>query len=417
MFTLKKENTKVEVALTIDNKEWEEGVQKIYESTKNKYSVVGFRKGHVPRKMIEKTYGDSVFFENTVQYFLEKTMNDVLDKNPELEPVAMPTTQFESYTQEAGLKMKIIFEIVPEFKLCKYKGLKIKVHDSKVTEHEIEHAIHHLLEDNAKFESVEREVKNGDNVLIDFIGFIDNVEFDGGSAQNYPLEIGSHSFIEGFEEQLVGHKKGEVVDVNVTFPENYHAEEFKSKPATFKVTINEVREIQLPTLDDNFISNATEFETVEEYKKDLTAHIQTMKQNEQKSEFEFNMREELVKNTEIAIPDVMVENMLGHDMRRMNTALEAYKITLEQYLASMGIASVDEYMNQMRERTIKSIKARYIYRKIIEENNLKVSEEELAKATEGVKEREELVRIENEMTLELLNKFLRDNNEIEIVKD
>ena len=202
MYNLKKQNTNVEVELSIDSTEWEKGVEKVYEASKSKFNVEGFRKGHVPRKVIEKTYGDGVFFEDTIEYFVNKTMNDVLNEHPELEPVAMPTTQFESFTIENGLKMKILFEIVPDFKLCAYKGQTFKIHENKATEKDVEHQIHHLLEENAKFESVDRESKNGDSVLIDFEGFIDDVAFEGGAGKNYPLELGSHTFIDNFEDQL-----------------------------------------------------------------------------------------------------------------------------------------------------------------------------------------------------------------------
>jgi len=148
--------------------------------------------------VIEKQYGDSVFFEDTVEYFVNATLNEVLNANPELEPVTMPSTKFENFTVENGLKMKIYFDIVPDFQLCNYKGVTFKVHSDKVTDHDIEHSIHHLLEDNAKFESVDREIKNGDSALIDFTGYIDNVPFEGGAAVDYPLEIGSHSFIDTF---------------------------------------------------------------------------------------------------------------------------------------------------------------------------------------------------------------------------
>ena len=324
MFSLKKENTKVEISLTVDNKEWEEGVEKVYETSKSKFNVVGFRKGHAPRRVIEQQYGDSVFFEDTVEYFVNKTLNEVLVKNPELEPVTMPSTQFESFTVENGLKMKIMFEIVPDFKLCEYKGVTIKVHSNEVTDHDIEHQIHHLLEDNAKFETVDREIKNGDSAVIDFTGYIDDVPFDGGAAQDYPLEIGSHSFIDTFEDQLVGHKKGDNVDVNVTFPENYQAEEFKGKKALFKVVVKDVREKTLPEFDDKFVADTTEFETVEEYKKDLTAHIQDMKDKQMENEFEYNMREYLLANTNVEIPQIMVDNAVNEDMNRMKDALAAY---------------------------------------------------------------------------------------------
>ena len=417
MFTLKKENTKVEIEMTVGAQEWEDGVQKTYEQLKGKFNVEGFRKGHAPRKVIEKTYGDGVFFEDTVDFFVNKTLNEVLEQNPELEPVAMPTTHFESYTVENGLKMKIEFEIVPDFKLCKYTGNEIKVHPAEVTEHDVEHEIHHLLEDNAKFETVDREIKSGDVALIDFMGFIDNVEFAGGTAKDYALEIGSHSFIDNFEDQLVGHKKGDKVDVNVTFPKDYGAEEFQGKKALFKVDVKEVREKHLPELDDKFIADATEFETLEEYRKHITAHIQDMKTNDQQQEYEYNLREHLLANTEIQIPEIMIANSVRQDIQRMREMLKAYGLTLEQYISQSGGTTLEDYEKSLRERTLKNIKTRYIYRKIIDEEKLEPSEEELAKATVGIKEHEEKIRKENELALEKLLDFLKKNNKMIVTNE
>lgn len=410
MFTIKKNRTSVEVELSISGAEWEEGVSKVYETSKSKFNVEGFRKGHAPRKVIEKTYGDSVFFDDTVDFFLNKTMNEVLEQNPDLEPVAMPKTQFESYTAENGLKMKIIFEIVPDFKICKYTGNKISVHSADVTEQEIEHQIHHLLEDNAKFEDVDREVKNGDVAVIDFTGFIDNVEFAGGSAKDYSLEIGSHSFIDNFEDQLVGHKKGDKVDVVVTFPKNYQVDELKNKKATFKVEVKEVREKQLPTLDDKFIADATEYENVEEYRKATKAHIQDMKKNDQDAEYEYNIRELLLANTEILIPEIMVTNYVDQDINQMREMLKAYNMTLEDYIRQTGGSTLEDYVQRVKEHTLKSIKTRYIYRKIIELEHLELSDDEIAQATKGLSNREEIIKKENELTLEKLQKFLKENN-------
>lgn len=416
MYNIKKENTKVEIDLSIDSAEWEKGVQSVYESTKGKFNIEGFRKGHAPRKVIEQLYGDSVFFEDTVDKFVNEALNDVLDKNPELEPVAMPTTQFESFTADGGLKMKIFFEIVPDFKLPAYKDVTIKVHSNEVTDEDVEHQIHHLLEDNAKFVSVDREIKNGDSALIDFTGYINGEAFDGGRAMDYPLEIGSHSFIDNFEDQLIGHKKGEEVDVNVTFPEDYQAEEFKGKKALFKVTVKDVREKSLPTLDDKFVADTTEFETVDEYKKDLKAHIQDMKDQNMENEFEYNMRDYLLKNTKIEIPQVMIDNSVEDDIKRMRDTLAPYKITLEDYLKQTG-GNFDDYKKNMTDRAVTMIKTRYIYRKLLEENKITVSAKELEDATKGMKESREIVRKENELLLNKLHKFLRENNKLEIVKD
>lgn len=416
MYNLKKQNTNVEVELSIDSTEWEKGVEKVYEASKSKFNVEGFRKGHVPRKVIEKTYGDGVFFEDTIEYFVNKTMNDVLNEHPELEPVAMPTTQFESFTIENGLKMKILFEIVPDFKLCAYKGQTFKIHENKATEKDVEHQIHHLLEENAKFESVDRESKNGDSVLIDFEGFIDDVAFEGGAGKNYPLELGSHTFIDNFEDQLVGHKKGDNVDVNVTFPENYGAEQFAGKKALFKVSINEVREKILPEFNDKFVSDSTEYDNVEAYKKGELAHIQSMKDKDQENEIQYVIREYLIKNTEIQIPEIMIENAVHEDMHRMEDALKAYGITLEDYLKQTG-SNLEDYVKGAKERTLLATKTRFIYRKLIEEEKIEVSAQELAENTKGMTDRQQIIRRENELLLDKLHKFLKENNTFEYIKD
>lgn len=415
MFKVKKEKSKVEIDLSVDAKEWEEGVERTYEATKGKFNIEGFRKGHAPRKVIEKTYGDSVFFEDTVDYFVNKALQDALRENPDLEPVAMPTTKFESFTIDAGLKMKIMFEIVPEFSLCNYKGQTFKVHDNKVTDHDIEHAVGHLLEDHAKFESVDRAVKVGDNALVDFTGYIDGVAFNGGAGQDYPLDIGSHTFIDTFEDQLVGHKKGEVVDVNVTFPDNYQADEFRGKKALFKVTIKDVREKVLPELNDKFIADTTEFETVEEYKKDLTAHIQDVKNSQQQSELEYVIQDYLLKNTTIEIPDVMVENEVHEELHRLTDALKAYNISVEDYLAQTG-SNMEAYLKNSHQTTLERIKLRYIFRKLLDENKIGLTANEIKSAQKGAKDENDVVRKENEIILNKLFAMLRENNKIEIIK-
>ena len=415
MFELKKDKTKVEVEMTIDAKTWEEGVEKVYETSKSKFNIEGFRKGHAPRKVIEKTYGDNVFFEDTVEYFVNSTLHEVLQKNPDLEPVTMPTTEFESFTIEAGLKMKILFEIVPDFKLCEYKGQTFKIHDNKVTEHDIEHEIHHLLEDHAKFESVDAPITNGDNALIDFKGFIDNVAFEGGEAKDYPLQIGSHSFIDTFEDQLVGHKKGDNVDVNVKFPDDYGAAEYAGKKALFKVVVKDVRKKSVPELTDKLISDTTEFETIEEYKKDLTAHIQDMKNKQQENELDYVMRDYLVKNTNVEIPQALVDETINEDVNRMREALKAYNVSFEDYLKQTG-SSYDEYMKNAQASTLTMLKTRYIYRKLLDENKINVTAKELKDATKGMTNENEIARKENELLLDKLHNFLKENNTIEIIK-
>lgn len=273
-----------------------------------------------------------------------------------------------------------------------------------------------MLEDNAKFEVVEREIKDGDVAVIDFTGYVDGVAFEGGAAEEYPLEIGSHSFIDTFEDQLVGKKAGDEVDVNVTFPENYQAENLAGKPAVFKVVVKEVKEKVLPEFNDKFVADTTEFETVEEYKKDLTAHIQDMKNKQQDNEVEYVIREYLLNNTNVEIPESMVENEVNEDVERMRHALSHYGVTLEDYLAQTG-SNIDDYLKNANERTLKMIKTRYVYRQLLAENNIDLTAEEIKDATKGISDRNEVLKIENELILAKLHKFLRENNTIEIIKE
>lgn len=419
MFEYKIEGTKVIIDVKIDDKEWNEGVEKTYENTKGKFNIEGFRKGHVPKKVIEQHYGDDVFYEDTLDFFIRKTLNDFLQEHAKLEPVSYPNTKLGEYVVGDGITFTIEFEIMPEFKLPKYTGLEFKKDDTTVKEKEVEHEIHHLLEDNASYNSVERESKMKDEVIIDFVGSIDGVEFEGGRAEDFPLELGSHSFIDNFEDQLVGKKKGDKVDVNVKFPDDYGAKEYAGKKALFKVTIKDVREKTLPTFDDKFVSNATEFETVEEYKKHTREHIQSMKENQA----DYNVKHEILKyivdNTKMEVPESLIKIEVDGNVQQLQDACRMYQITLDDYLSRMG-TTIEEYRKSCEERAVNNIKSRYVLRQIIEENNITASNEETeAKIKELPQLRmkkeltqEDRIYAENGVLLDKTYNFLRDNNKI-----
>lgn len=416
MYKLNKNNSKVEIEVTIDAQEWEKGVQQVYEDTKGRYNVEGFRKGHAPKKVIEKHYGESVFFEDTVNYFAQEALNEVYRNELDLEPVSMPQTQLESYTKDGGLKMKILFEIMPDFKLGKHTDLTLKVPHHEVTDQDVEHHIKHELEHHAKFENVERAAKEGDSVVIDFMGFIDNVAFEGGEGHDYPLELGSHTFIDGFEQQLVGTNKGDKVDVNVTFPENYGHKEFAGKPACFKVEVKEVREKVLPELNDKFVSDTTEFETVEEYKKDVLAHIQSMQAQNEEKEFEYQINKALLENTQMEIPDTMVQDHIDRTVRDMNETLAMYGMTLQDYLTQTN-STFEDYLASLKGRTVDGIKIRHIYKRLIEEHNLALTEEEIEESKNGLTDENMIAHKQNDMLVAKIIKFLKDNNKIEYVNE
>lgn len=416
MYKLKQEKSKIEIEYEVDAARWEEGVQKVYEDTKSRYNITGFRKGHAPKKVIEQHYGENVFFEDAVNYFAEQALNEVYANELKLEPVSQPEVEFESFSKENGLKIKIKFEVMPEFTLGQYKGLTVKVPRHEVTDHDVDHYIEHFRQQSAKFEDVEREVKNGDNVLIDFMGFVDDEAFEGGEANDYPLTIGSHTFIDTFEEQLIGAKKGDKIDVNVTFPENYGHEKLAGKPATFKVEIKQVREMILPELDDKFVSDTTEYETVEEYKKSIFAHIQSMQENSNKQELYYQLVHAVLNNTEMEIPETMIQSRIDNTIKDMNDSIAAYGMTLGDYLAQTG-TSLDEYILSLRDKTIEGIKIRHIYRKLIEVENLNVTAEELAENTKDLKDQQAIANKENELLIDKIMKFLIENNNIEYINE
>ena len=416
MFKYNLDNANVKLDVVIDAKEWQDGEMKVYESTKAKFNVIGFRKGHAPKKVIEQQFGDNVFFDDTLDYFVRKTLNDFLMENPKLEPVSYPKVTFESYTIEAGAKFSISFEIVPEIKLCKYTGIEFKKKKVEVKDKEIDHEIHHLLEEHAKFESVERESKLGDSVVIDFVGSIDGVEFEGGKAENYPLELGSHSFIDTFEDQLVGKKKGDVVDVNVTFPKDYQAEEYAGKKALFKTTVKDVREKVLPTLDDKFISDATEFETVEEYKKSVKAHIQSMKEKNEETKLDGQILDYIIEHTDFTAPKALVDEEVEGNVEQLKNACKMYNTDMKAYLEMMG-TTLDDYKKSCEERAKKNVKARFILREIIDENKIVAEPQEIEQKLKtmhlsGEPTDHDRVYAENMILIEKVHALLKDKNKI-----
>ena len=419
MFKHEINGTKVIIDVKIDDKEWNEGVNKVYENTKSKFNVIGFRKGHAPKKVIEQQYGDDVFYEDTLDYFIRKSLNEFLNENPKLEPVSYPNTKLGEYVVGDGISFTIEFDIMPEFKLPKYTGLEFTQESSKVLDKEIEHEIHHLLEDNATFNSVDRESKLGDQLIIDFVGSIDGVEFEGGRAENFPLELGSHSFIDTFEDQLVGKKKGENVDVNVKFPDDYPAKEYAGKKALFKVTIKDIREKALPTFDDKFVSDATEFENAEEYKNHIKEHIQSMKAERADYDVKHNILKHIVDNTEMEIPQSLIDMEVDSNVHQLEDACKMYQMDINDYLSRMN-TTLEDYRKSCEERAKTNIKSRYILRQIIDENNISASAEEIdAKIKElpdlrGKKEitSEDRVYAENSVLLDKTYNFLKENNKI-----
>lgn len=371
----KLEKNMAKLTIEVAAEEFEKAIETAYQKNKNKISIPGFRKGKVPRQMIEKMYGKEVFYEDAANALIPGAYEKALEECEE-DIVSSPTidvTQIEAgkpfiFTAEVALK--------PEVKLGKYKGVKIEKADTSVTDEEVDAEINRERENNARnIEVTDRAVKDGDITTIDFEGFVDGVAFDGGKGENYPLTIGSGAFIPGFEEQLIGAEIGKEVEVNVTFPEDYQAEELKGKAAVFKCTVKEIKEKELPELDDEFASEVSEFETLAEYKADVKGRLEERKAKEAKDAKEAAVIEEIVKDSEMEIPEAMLETQQRQMVDEFAQRIQMQGLSMDQYFQFTG-ASYEQLIEQVKPQAEKRIKSRLVLEAIVKAENITATEEE-----------------------------------------
>ena len=376
MYTIKKlENNKYQITITADKDTWEKYVEHAYEENKEKFNIEGFRKGKAPRAIIEKNYGASVFYDDALDHLFAHEYQEALASDKDIEPVSNPEIKIDKFDKD-GIVLIAEAQSMPEVKLGKYKGLTLKKATGTVSDEDVEKELNQSRERQARYVEVERESKEGDYVVIDFTGYTDQKAFEGGSAQDYRLKLGSHTFIEGFEDQLVGLKKGDKKDVKVTFPVDYFSEDLKGKDAIFDVTVKKVEEKTLPPLDDEFASNVSEFETLADYKADIKKHLEENLQAKLKREDENNLIETIVKSSEVEIPDVLVERQLDSFIEdfAMRLGYQGYK--LEDYLKQTNTTE-EELREERREQAKEVVKTRLVLETIVKQENLDVTEKEL----------------------------------------
>ena len=383
----KLEKNMAKLTIEVSAEELEKAIESVYQRSKKNISVPGFRKGKVPRKMIERMYGKEVFYEDAVNDLLPDAYEDALE---ECEEEIVSSPKIEVIQVEAGKPLIFTAEVAtkPEIGLGKYKGVKIDKIDTEVTEEEVNAQVDRERENNARNIAVEdRPVKDGDMTVIDFEGFVDGVAFEGGKGEDYPLTIGSGAFIPGFEEQLVGAEIGKEVEVNVTFPENYQAEELKGKAALFKCTVKEIKEKELPELDDEFASEVSEFETLSERKA-----------QEAKRAKEDAVIDAIINDSDIEIPDPMLETEQRHMADDFGQRIQMQGINLEQYFQITG-SSYDTLVEQIKPQAEKRIKSRLVLEAVAAKEGIEVSEEEYVKETERMAE---IYQMEAEKVREML---------------
>ena len=394
----KLEKNMAKLTIEVSAEELEKAIEGAYQKNKNQISVPGFRKGKVPRQMIERMYGKEIFYEDAANALIPDAYEKALDEceedivsSPSIDVVQIEAGKPFIFTAEVALK--------PEVKLGKYKGVEVEKAEVSVSDEEVDAEINRERERNARnIEVTDRAVKDGDMTVIDFEGFVDGVAFEGGKGENYPLTIGSGAFIPGFEEQLVGAEIGKEVEVNVTFPEEYHAEDLKGKAAVFKCTVKEIKEKELPALDDEFAAEVSEFETLAEYKADVKGKLEESKAKEAKDAKEAAVIEAIVKDAEMEIPEAMIATQQRQMVDEFAQRMQMQGLTMEQYFQFTG-ASYEQMIAQVKPQAEKRIQSRLVLEAIAKAEKIEVSDADLE---EELKVMAEAYQMELEKVKELL---------------
>ena len=389
------EKNMAKLTIEVPASEFEKALQSAYNKQKKSISVPGFRKGKVPRQMVEKMYGPEIFYEDAANELIPTAYEEEL-KNCDLEIVSRPTVDIVQIKKGENFIFTAEVAVKPEVTLGEYKGMEVDKTSTRVTQKEVEAKIKEEAEKNARTVTVEgRPVQDGDEVILDFEGFVDGEAFEGGKGENYPLTIGSGSFIPGFEEQLVGAEAEKEVEVKVTFPEEYHAEELKGKDAVFKCTIHEIKEKQIPEIDDEFAAEVSEFDTLDEYKADVKAKIKEQKENEGKQKKEDQAVEKAVANATMEIPEAMIDEQVREMINDYARRMQSQGISLEQYMQFTGM-TIEKLQEQSRPQAEKRIRTRLVLEAVVAAENIQVSDEavdaEIAKMAETYKMEADKVR-------------------------
>ena len=394
----KKENNKATFSIEIGEDKFEKAIQKAYLKNRNIFSVPGFRKGKVPRKIIEMNYGEGIFYEEALNSLLPEAYDEAIE-SLELEPVDTPEVDIEQLEKGKPIIVKVEVTIKPEVTLGDYNSIEIEKVEYNVTDENVDMELKAIQEMNGRIiDASDRETKEGDVLNIDFEGYIDEKQFEGGTAENQELTLGQNTFIEGFEEQLIGKKKGDIVDVKVTFPEDYFEESLRGKEALFKVTINEIKEKELPTLDDEFAKDVSEFDTLEEYKQSIRERLEKEAKNKEQIEIENKVVEKVVELSEIDLPKVMIDNQIENELNEFNYRLRIQGLSLEQYL-ELTNTNIDDFKEQIRPVAEKRVKADLVLDAIAKTEELEIKDEDIDK---------ELEKLAVEYNQEDVNKFKAD---------
>lgn len=379
----KLEKSMAKLTITVEAAKFDAAVDSAYQKNKGKIALPGFRKGKAPRAMIEKMYGTGVFFEDAANELIPEAY-ETAAKESELEIVAQPEIEVTQMDKGTDFIFTATVAIKPEVTLGDYKGIEVEKKEAEVSEEEITAEIDKAREANSRLITIEdRATEDGDTVIIDFDGYVDGKQFEGGYAEDYTLVLGSHSFIDNFEDQLVGKNLGEDVEVNVTFPEEYHVDELKGKSALFKVKIKEIQKKELPELDDDFAQDVSDFDTLDEYKADVEKKILENKENQIKREQEDQIIEKIIENAQMEIPQQMIAAQTRQMTQEFAQRLQSQGLSLEQYMQFTGLTP-QKMMEDLEPQALKRIQSRLVLEAVVAAENIEASDEEIDKELENM---------------------------------
>ena len=405
----KTKDNEAKLIIEVPAEDFDKAIDEAYEKNKDRFKVDGFRKGKVPREMIEKIYGVGVFYDDAANAVIPEAYAEAA-KESGLEIVARPDIQVTKIAAGNPMEFEAIVTLKPEVKLGKYKGVKVEKVEAEVTDEDIENRLNQDKEQNARLVAADdKEIENGDQAIIDFEGFVDDKPFEGGKGEDYPLVIGSHSFIDTFEDQLVGKKVGDEVDVNVTFPEQYQAAELAGKPALFKVKIKEIKVKEYPEIDDEFAQEVSEFDTLEEYKEDIRKKLTEAKENEAARETESRIIEAIVKDSKMDIPEKMIDTACDQMVEEFARNMQMQGIAFEQYLQMTG-STLEQMKEQVKPQAEARVQSSLVLEAIVDAENIEAKDADVD---------DEILKMSEQygMEVEKINEMLRDEDRENIKKD
>ncbi len=405
---ISREKNQVKFTMEFTAEEFEKTVNDVYQSTRGKYAVDGFRKGKAPRKLIEARYGEDVFFEDAINNMFSKGYPEALD-TLNLEPVDRPFADFDKIEKNSDFKVTITVTVKPEFEVKDYKGVKVAKIEQNITDEDVEKELEALQKRNSRLVLVDRPAQDGDTVLIDYAGFVGEEQFEGGTAERQPLSLGSGTFIPGFEEQLVGAVAGEDKDVKVTFPEEYHSADLAGKEAIFKCKVHEIKEMEKPELNDEFAKDVSEFDTLEELKKDSREKLEKSAESKVEYEMKNAVLEKVFEANEIEIPDVMVEEQIDDMMREFDQQLRYQGMDLQKYFEYLQ-KDPNEFREELRADAFKKVKTRLLVEAVADAEKFEATDEDVEAELKAMAE-------QYKMEVDKLKEMMKADNFAMLAKD